>query len=67
MLLELGLELNDLGLELLHVGKQSEDGRSNSGGSRLPVRWWNAEGRCKLAHGASMKEFRRPVKGAVSS
>ena len=66
MELELGLEVSDLGLELLELGEEGEHDRSDSGGSSLPIRRRNAERWRKLAHGASMKQTRRPVKSDVS-
>jgi hypothetical protein len=65
MQLELGLEVSDLGLELLDLGQEGEHDRSDRRGSSLPVRRWNAERWRKLAHGASMKQTRRPVKSDV--
>ena len=63
MLLELGLEVGDLGLKMLELSEQREQERSDGGGSSLPVRRGNAEGRRQLAHGTSMKQPRLLVKG----
>ena len=63
MLLELGLEVRDLGPELLELSEQREQDRSDGGRSSLPVRRGNAEGRRKLAHGTSMKQPSLAVKG----
>jgi hypothetical protein len=63
MLLELGLEIRDLGLELLELREQGEQDRSDGGRSSLPVRRGNAEGRRKLTHGTSLKQLSPPVKG----
>jgi hypothetical protein len=63
MLRELGLEVSDLGLEVLELRKHREHNGLDGRGRSLPVRWGNAEGRCKLAHGASMKQSSPRVKG----
>ncbi len=63
MLLELGLEVGDLGLKMLELSEQREQERSDGGGSSLPVRRGNAEGRRKLTHGTSLKQLSPPVKG----
>ena len=63
MPLELGLEVRNLGLELLELSEQREQECSDGGGSSLPVRRGNTEGRRQLAHGTSMKQPRLLVKG----
>ncbi len=59
---ELGFQVRYPRLEPLLLIQEGEHDGPDGKGSRLPVRRWNAEGRRKLAHGASMNQECRIVK-----
>ncbi len=62
MPVELGFQVRYPRLEPLLLIQEGEHDGPDGKGSRLPVRRWNAEGRRKLAHGASMNQECRIVK-----
>ncbi len=62
MLLELGLEVGDLGLERLDLGQQALHDRAHRGGRGSPLRRIDPERRHLVAHSASMKQQRHLVK-----